>query len=146
MRNLKSQKYALSMCQILATGFLLSGCGVHYGIEGHRSYSSEASSAPSQYPTLTMETGEMIRAVTPGKIIGGGYWHAIYVENPDVARHLPRDGDFFNGTYIKAVGGGRTKAYYLNSVYIPMEGVVNTSHTDLADWFWIEVIQPDPNR
>ena len=143
MISFKIPKYALCACQMLAVRLLLSGCGARYSIKGHRSYagSSEAIASSSQYPTLIMEKGDLIRAVTPAKgPLFGGYWQGIYVENAEVARHLPRDGDFFNGTDIEAVGVGRTKAYYLNAVYL-MSEVVETTYIEDADWFWIEVVE-----
>ncbi|MGZ0655878.1 hypothetical protein ACWPKO_10455 [Coraliomargarita sp. W4R53] len=129
-------------CLCALSCLLLSGCAARYGIEGHRARDSEATLGPTEYPLLTLKVGERIRAVTPAKgMLVGGYWLAIYVENSTVARHLPRDDSYFEGTDIEAVGVGRTKAYYVNSVDLESpDGFSN--HQLQGDWFWIEVIEP----
>ncbi len=137
--NFKIPRSAWCACQLLAMSFLLSGCGARYGFEGHRSYDSKIA-ASLQYPTVTMEPGELIRAVTPAKgLMFGGYWLGLYVENPEVARYLPRDGSFFDGTDVEAVAVGRTKAYYVNAVHLLPE-TFETENLAGAEWFWIDVV------
>ncbi|CAA6678544.1 Unannotated [Lentimonas sp. CC19] len=141
--TVKSPKFALCVCQMFAMCLLLGGCGPRYGIKNHRAYGSADTWDAFEYPSLRMEQGELIRGVTPAKgPLFGGYWLGIYVENPEVARHLPREGDFLNGTDIEAVAEGRTKAYYLNAVHLIGEGPLDAFYTDDADWFWIEVVKP----
>jgi hypothetical protein len=132
-------KSAWGFCLLLAMSFLLSGCGARYGFEGHRSYDSQIAATP-QYPTVTMTVGERVHAVTPAKgLMFGGYWLGLYVENPEVALYLPRDGSFFDGTDVEAVAVGRTKAYYVNAVDLLPE-TFDTTYLAGAHWFWIDVV------
>jgi hypothetical protein len=132
-------KQRWGVCQLLLLSVLLSGCAAHHGIPGHRAASAKVSGHPSQYPTLTMTVGELIEAVTPAKgLMFGGFWLGIYVEKPEIAQHLPRDGFFLEGTDILATGTGRTKAYYGNAVHL-LADEVNVDDYQYGDWFWIEV-------
>ena len=123
------------------SALLLSGCAAKYGIPGHRAHQSAAQARQTEYPTLILEEGTRIRAVTPAKgMLVGGYWLGVYVENSEVARHLPRNDSYFEGTDIEAVSPGRTKAYYVNAVNLMNEnGQMNFQGTE--DWFWIEVVE-----
>lgn len=135
-------KFTLCACCLLTMSLLLGGCQARYGIKSHRAVRAEGAESV-QYPTVTMETGDVIRAVTPAKgLMFGGYWLGVYVAQAEVARHLPREGSFFTGTDIEAVGLGRTQAYYLNAVNLLPAEPLEPEALEEADWFWIEVVQP----
>ncbi|MGZ0655049.1 hypothetical protein ACWPKS_05525 [Coraliomargarita sp. W4R72] len=130
---------------LLAMSFLLSGCGARYGFEGHSSYNGKIAASP-QYPTVTMTPGEVIHAVTPAKgLMFGGYWLGLYVENPEVARYLPRNGSFVDGTDVEAVAVGRTKAYYVNAVHL-FSDTFESENLIGAKWFWIDVVASEPEH
>ncbi len=62
---------------------------------------------------------------------------------PCMLRILPRNGSFFKGTDIEAVGVGHTKAFYGNSVHLEAENAFEEDYFD-GDWFWIEVVEAAP--
>ena len=139
--NSKFKQLTFCACAIVAMSFLLGGCATHYGIKSHRSHRNQDLPYPSQYPTLTLKVGETLRAVTPAKgPLFGGYWACIYIENTEIARHIPRKGDFAKGTNIEAISEGKTKAYYGNSVHMQDENALEIYQE--GHWFWIEVIKP----
>lgn len=139
-------KYTLFMVASLGLLISFSGCSpVQYHLPDHPgSYQTDGSMART-WPDVTMKVGETIDAVTPAKSPApGGYWHMVYVIDPTIAKSVPVDGSFMNGTKITAVAPGRTGAFYTNAgslrdVY-PNPDIENQmSKYGLEPQFWIVV-------
>lgn len=137
--HLKMMKSICTTAAIFAMTWLLSGCQARYGIKSHRVVEADLMGA-LQFPTVTMEVGDVIRATTPAKRpMFGGYWLGVYVEQSEVARHRPREDSFLRGTDIEAISPGRSKAYYLSAVHLLVEPV-EINEWEGNNWFWIEVL------
>ncbi|MCH8539573.1 MAG: hypothetical protein LAT58_02255 [Opitutales bacterium] len=108
-----------------------------------------------QVHTVRLEVGDDLRAVRPsrGFAPGGGYWVALWTEDPEIARVKPMGDSFIEGSRLEAVAPGETKGYYLN--LFTQQRLLDGEKRDEfvqkelenAVWFHIEVEandSPDP--
>ncbi|MCC5789605.1 MAG: hypothetical protein JJT75_08215 [Opitutales bacterium] len=143
-----SKQGGLYLAGLLVVSLLLSGCYLppRFYLDGHRGYQSGRGSMDRHPPDVTLSVGESILAVRPARALGPtGYWHSVWVEDPEVVRVEGEDGSLMNGTRIVGVKEGRTRAFYTNAAFIYGAESYPEERDRLAEsiedrrWFWIEV-------